>query len=97
MMNDLICGAGTVVTAVAATEGLQLNWWESILVAVVSALVYSILNVGSKILTSWLEKKGYINHNQKKEIDHKMDDLADDGQLNNSVPEEKEDDKDKQD
>ena len=25
MMNDLLCGAGTVVTAVAATEGLQLN------------------------------------------------------------------------
>jgi hypothetical protein len=94
MFNDIVCGMGTAVTAFAASEGLNLSTWESILVAIVSALIYAVLNVGSKILTSWLQKKGLITSNQKKKIDYDMDDLADDGKLNKSVENEQEEKKD---
>ena len=83
-VSDVACGVGAVVTAFATSEGFQLQTWESILVAVISALVYAVLNIGTKILTSFLKKKGLIDSETKKKVDDKMEDLADDGKINDS-------------
>ena len=91
MFSDVACGVGAVATAFATSEGLHLQTWESILVAVVSALVYTLLNIGSKVLTSWLKKKGLIDAETKKKVDDTMEDLADDGKINGSNKENKED------
>ena len=52
--------------------------------SIISTLFFSICNIGVKIITSVLENKGIINHEHKEQIDDMVDDLTDDGKLNDS-------------
>ena len=83
-MVEVLCGVGTFLTAFAVSEAVGEDFWVRLLVAIVSAIVYAVLNIGVKILTSVLEKKGLISSEHKKVIDETADDLADDGQINHS-------------
>ena len=83
-MNDIICGASAAIATFAITAENGTNLWTSILAALVSALIFGTINIGTKVITSVLEKKGLISDEHKKDIDSIADDLSDDGQINNS-------------
>ena len=83
-MNDILCGASAAVLTFAVTAENGTNLWTSILAALVSALIFGAINIGTKVITSVLEKKGLISSENKKDIDSIADDLSDDGQINKS-------------
>lgn len=83
-MSDLYCGVGTFFTTLTLT-GYTDDPMVQIVVSIVSALFFALVNLGVKILTSYLENKGIINDHQKHELDKIADDLVDDGKINNSV------------
>lgn len=83
-MMELLCGAGTFLTSFIVASVANENFWTNLLIAIISAVVYAVLNIGVKIITSILEKKGLISSEHKKMIDETADDLADDGKINNS-------------
>ena len=83
-MNDIICGASAAIATFAVTAENGTNLWTSILAALVSALIFGAINIGTKVITSVLEKKGLISSENKKDIDSIADDLSDDGQINKS-------------
>ena len=82
-MSDLYCGVATFFTTFTLTSYVE-DPMTQIWISIVSAIFFALVNVGVKILTSWLENKGIINDHQKHEIDKVADDLTDDGKLNNS-------------
>lgn len=83
-MVELLCGAGTFCTTFVVASIANENFLTNLLIAVISAVIYAVLNIGVKIITSILEKKGIISSEHKKMIDETADDLADDGKINNS-------------
>lgn len=88
-MRDLLLGCGSFLTTLTAVEATgTANSWQGLLIALASALIFAGVNIGSKIITSMLEKKGIISHEDKEKIDDKVEDvvedLADDGKINNS-------------
>ena len=83
-MSDLYCGVGAFFTTLTLT-GYTDDPVIQIVVSIVSALFFALVNLGVKILTSYLENKGIINDHQKHELDKVVDDLVDDGKINNSV------------
>ena len=84
-VSDVICGIGAFFTTWSVVGTMpESDIWSQLIVAVLSALAFAIVNIIGKIITSWLEKKGVISHKDKESIDHTLDDLADDGKINNS-------------
>lgn len=83
-MSDLYCGVGAFFTTFTLT-GYTDDPMIQIVVSIVSALVFALINLGVKILTSILENKGIINDHQKHELDKVVDDLVDDGKINGST------------
>lgn len=83
-MSDLYCGVGAFFTTFTLT-GYTDDPMLQIVVSIVSALFFALVNLGVKILTSYLENKGIINDHQKHELDKIADDLVDDGKINNSI------------
>lgn len=88
-MNDIICGVGTFATTLVVAQEHTSDPWISILVAVISAVIYAVINLGTRIITSVLEKKGLISSEDKKKIDDVAEDISDDGKINNSNKEDK--------
>ncbi len=85
MITDIACGIGTFLTTFTLAETVTGGEvWLNVLVAMVSALVFALINIGTKLLTSFLEKKGVISHENKEAIDDVADDVADDGKINHS-------------
>lgn len=85
MTTDIVCGLSTFVTTLTITEAANSNDVSvNLVVALVSALIYAFINIGTKLLTSFLEKKGVISHENKEAIDDIADDVADDGKINHS-------------
>lgn len=83
-MSDLYCGVGTFFTTFTLTSYTD-DPMVQVMVSIVSALFFALVNLGVKILTSYLENKGIINDHQKHELDKIADDLVDDGKINNSI------------
>ena len=83
---DVVCGLGTFITTLGVVSNTPDGTapWVQLVIGVVSALIFSVVSLGTKILTSYLEKKGLISHEHKKQIDETVDDLADDGKINGS-------------
>lgn len=75
MLSDILCGVGTFFTTLSISTATNNDPVVSIIVAVVSALIFAAFNVGTKILTSILEKKGVITHEQKEDIDDAAEDI----------------------
>lgn len=85
MTTDIVCGFSTFITTLTLTEAVNSNdVLVNLVVALVSALIYAVINIGTKLLTSFLEKKGVISHENKEAIDDIADDVADDGKINHS-------------
>ena len=61
------------------------EWWQSLLIFI----ILEVVNVGGTILIKWLMKKGLINKKDAQKIEDKLEDLTDDGKLNNSNGEDK--------
>ena len=61
------------------------EWWQSLLIFI----ILEIVNVGGTILIKWLMKKGLINKKYAQKLEDKLEDLTDDGKLNNSNGEDK--------
>lgn len=83
-MNDILCGASAAILTFAITAENDTNLWTNILIALISAVIFGAINIGTKVITSVLEKKGLITSENKKDIDSIADDLSDDGQINKS-------------
>lgn len=88
-MSTILLGLASMLTAFSASilvssENGELTLGESLLISLISGIVYAILNIGGKILTSYLTKKGIIDSDTKNSINDSLDDLADDGKINNS-------------
>lgn len=61
------------------------EWWQSLLIFI----ILEVVNVGGTILIKWLMKKGLITKKDAQKIEDKLEDLTDDGKLNNSNGEDK--------
>lgn len=87
-MSDILCGLANAATIFTVTTETGMNPIWSLVLTLVGSIVYAVINIGIKVLTSYLQKKGVISDNTKKEIDEVADDLADDGKINNSTKKE---------
>lgn len=83
--TTIILGFGSFLTTYAITEITSLGEWKSLIISLISALIYAAINIGGKILLSVLKKKGKISEEDYEEISGNLDDLGDDGKLNGSV------------
>lgn len=82
IMNDVISCLGAMGTTIFLTTN-EINW-ENIIVATVSALLWGVITIGGKVLTSYLHKKGIIDTADKENLDNALTDLGDDGKINGS-------------
>lgn len=84
-MSKIFGGVGSFVTSFAVLAELQSdNIWINLGISLLSAVLWAIISIGTKIITHYLEKKSIITSEQKKNIDDTADDLADDGKINKS-------------
>lgn len=86
IMNELTTyglGAATFLTSFTAMTVAE-DQWTGLWISIISTLFFSFCNIGVKILTSVLENKGIINHEHKEQLDDMIDDVTDDGKLNDS-------------
>lgn len=87
-MRDFILGCSSFITTLTTVEITGANSWQGLLIALCSALIFAAVNIVSKIVTSQLEKKGIITHEDKEKIDETIkdgvEDIMDDGKLNDS-------------
>lgn len=84
-MATLSNGALSMVTAFTILDNIDgSDVITNVAVALITGAVYAIINIAAKIITSILEKRGLISKESKKAIDDTVNDLADDGKLNNS-------------
>ena len=82
-MSDVMCATASFATTFALTTTTD-ELWLQLAISIISALVFGIINIGGKILSAWLVKKEIISEEHKEVIDSKIDDLTDDGKLNDS-------------
>lgn len=61
------------------------EWWQTLLIFIILELI----NVGGTILIKWLMKKGLINKKEANKIKDNLEDLTDDGKINNSNKDDK--------
>lgn len=76
----------TMATTYAVTGNPETGGdiWMDLLYSIISALAYSLVTIGIRALTSYLQKKRLLSDDDKKEIDNKSSDLIDDGKLSES-------------
>ena len=70
------------VLSVVANEGGE--WWVSLIVSLVSPLLYYLINLFGKVLVNALEKKKLLSKEDAKKAKDELEDLTDDGKKNNS-------------
>lgn len=61
------------------------EWWQTLLIFI----ILEVINVGGTILIKWLMKKGLINKKEANKIKDNLEDLTDDGKINNSNKDDK--------
>lgn len=61
------------------------EWWQTLLIFI----ILEVINVGGTILIKWLIKKGLINKKEANKIKDNLEDLTDDGKINNSNKDDK--------
>ena len=83
-MNAIFCGLMNAITVFSVSANAEHDPVWSLILTIVSSIVYVLLNLVVRVITSALEKKGVITHEHKKEIDDIADDLGDDGKRNHS-------------
>lgn len=82
-MNDIFCGIANAITVITVGATIS-DPALSLIFAIISSIVYAVINIGVHIITSVLEKKGLISGKHKEEIDDVADDISDDGKRNGS-------------
>ena len=83
-MYDILCGLMNAITVFSVSASAEHNPVWSLILTIVSSVVYVLLNLVVRVITSALEKKGVITPEHKREIDDIADDLGDDGKRNHS-------------
>lgn len=83
----------TNLTVLMATADSGSPWWVSLIVSIVSPLFYLLVNIGLNALITHLKKKGDLTNKQAKDLQSKVDDYADNGKIDNSNKEDKDDNK----
>lgn len=61
------------------------EWWQTLLIFI----ILEVINVVGTILIKWLMKKGLINKKEANKIKDNLEDLTDDGKINNSNKDDK--------
>lgn len=74
----------TSISSLVALANEQAPWWVSVIVSVLSPFIYLLLEIALKAIINKLNKKGSITDEQKKDLDDKVEDLTDDGEINQS-------------
>ena len=70
------------VLSVVASEGGE--WWDSLIVSLVSPFLYYLINLFGKVLVNALEKKKLLSKEDAKKAKDELEDLTDDGKKNGS-------------
>ena len=70
------------VLSVVANEGGE--WWVSLIVSIVSPVLYYLINLFGKVLVNALEKKKLLSKEDAKKAKDELEDLTDDGKKNGS-------------
>ena len=83
-IQDLFWGIINAFTIFTTSVGAEHDPIWSIILTLIGSVVYAAINIVTRIITSALEKKGIISHEDRKEIDDVAEDLSDDGKINNS-------------
>lgn len=83
-IQDLFWGIINAFTIFTTSVGAEHDPIWSIILTLIGSVVYATINIITRIITSALEKKGIISHNDKQDIDNVAEDLSDDGKINNS-------------
>ena len=80
-ISQVIASVGTLLSINIENA----EWWQTLLIFI----ILEVVNVGGTILIKWLMKKGLITKKDAQKIEDKLEDLTDDGKLNNSNGEDK--------
>lgn len=79
----------TSIGGLIATMENGAPWWVSLIISVLSPVIYCLMNITLKVLITKETKKGNLTDKDADALKHKVDDLTDDGKLNDSNKEEK--------
>lgn len=91
MVYTAVLSLVTNLITLVATSNAEAPWWVSVIVSVLSPLFYLLCSIGLNALLTTLKKKGKLTSKQAKNLQEKVDDYVDDGKLNKSNKEDKDD------
>lgn len=90
-MDTMIGCLATLVTSIGGLVATMENgapWWVSLIISILSPVIYCTMNIALKVIINKEKNKGNLSNNDAEELKHKVDDLTDDGKLNDSNKEE---------
>ena len=76
LLISLVGGAVGTLTGIIN----DCEWWQIL----IFLIVYTIVQVGGKVLINILEKKGLLSSEDADKLEDKLDDVLDDGKVNDS-------------
>lgn len=91
-MDTFLGCIATFVTSIGGLIATMENgapWWVSLIISVLSPVIYCLMNIALKVLITKEAKKGNLTDKDADFLKHKVDDLTDDGKLNDSNKEDK--------
>ena len=74
----------TRVGGLVATMENGSPWWVSFIISILSPVIYCTMNIALKVIINKEKNKGNLSDKDADELKHKVDDLTDDGKLNDS-------------
>ncbi len=92
-MDTMIGCVASFVTSVGGLIATMENgapWWVSLIISIISPVIYCVMNIALKVIINKEKNKGNLTDKDAEKLKDKVDDLTDDGKLNDSN---KEDDK----
>lgn len=87
MMDTMIGCIATFATSVGGLVATMENgspWWVSFIISILSPVIYCAMNIALKVIINKEKNKGNLSEKDAEELKHKVDDLTDDGKLNES-------------
>ena len=91
-MDTFLGCIATFVTSIGGLIATMENgapWWVSLIISVLSPVIYCLMNIALKVLITKETKNGNLTDKDADSLKHKVDDLTDDGKLNDSNKEDK--------
>lgn len=91
-MDTFIGCMASFVTSIGGLIATMENgapWWVSLIISVLSPVIYCVMNIALKVMINKEKNKGNLTNKDADALKHKVDDLTDDGKLNDSNKEDK--------